>query len=85
MDNRSMETTGAVIKRIRLERGWSQKELARRAGVTQPLISYIEGGGKLTRLVARALAAAFEVPFEEFENMVFGRTKQVSNAGDRKE
>lgn len=50
-------TAGSVIKDARLRAGLSQSELARRAGVAQPVISAYESGGRepslpmLTKLV----------------------------------
>lgn len=38
------ELLGQRIRRLRRERGWSQRELARRAGVSNSLISRIELG-----------------------------------------
>lgn len=38
--------TGEVIKRARIEKGWSQSDFARRAGMKQPDISAIERGKK---------------------------------------
>ena len=38
------ESAGEVLRRARLQAGMSQAELARRAGVSQPVISAYEGG-----------------------------------------
>lgn len=35
---------GAGVKKARIKAGLSQSELAEKAGVSQPLISYIESG-----------------------------------------
>jgi len=35
-------TFGAELRRLRLERGWTQAELARRAGLTRQTINYLE-------------------------------------------
>jgi transcriptional regulator with XRE-family HTH domain len=45
---------GMVVRDIRRTIGWSQRELARRAGVSQSLISAIENGRLLTLTFASA-------------------------------
>jgi len=35
---------GETLKALRTQRGWGQAELARRAGITQPVISVLESG-----------------------------------------
>lgn len=58
------------VRRLRLNRGWSQRELAERVGVTRPFISMIEAGkanptqDKIER-IARALNVPVSVLFEE--------------------
>ena len=37
-------TPGPLIKRLREEKGWSQRELGRRSGVHHSLISRLESG-----------------------------------------
>ena len=37
-------TPGPLIKRLREEKGWSQRELGRRSGVHHSLISRLENG-----------------------------------------
>ena len=53
-----------MIRELRLKRGWSQSELARRAGVKQSIISYIENGKtKNPRIdTLSAIATALGVP-----------------------
>ena len=50
---------GTKIKMLRLAKGWSQRELARRAGISQPSLSYIEEkdptGSKALPQLAEAL------------------------------
>ena len=60
---------GALIQAERRRRGWSQRELGRRAGLTQPKISGIERGGRpwVPSLVLVRLAAALELPVEDLE------------------
>lgn len=65
------------VRERRLERGWSQLELARRAGVSRTAVSAIEGDRLVPSVAAAlALAAAFESPVED----LFGNTSAVSKA-----
>src|SRR5215213_2696436 len=54
------------VKALRLGRGWSQEELARRAGISRTAVSAVEGN-RLVPSVAAALslAAAFGCSVEE--------------------
>jgi transcriptional regulator with XRE-family HTH domain len=60
------ETIGTRVKALRLARGWSQRELARRAGLYQPMIADLETGKhpeiltRNLRRLARALAVEWE-------------------------
>lgn len=54
------------IKEMRQERGWSQTELAKRAGSTQNTISSLETGQySPTAFLAAVLCAVFECKFED--------------------
>ena len=51
--------TGRRLRELRMERGWSQSELARRAGLSPGTLSFIERGETLPLPVSQeALAAA---------------------------
>lgn len=52
---------GDRIRTIRKDLGWSQKELSRRSGVTQGLISQIENGTNQGTKYLAAIAAALDV------------------------
>lgn len=60
-------TFGLAVKAARKERGWSQTELGRRAGVSRPTVSRIEKGqdGHTTMLdkVAAALDLVLSVKY----------------------
>lgn len=53
---------GAAVRAHRTARGWSMRELARRAGVSQPFITKLERGDQLPSIpTLYDLAAALEV------------------------
>jgi transcriptional regulator with XRE-family HTH domain len=58
---------GAVVRRLRCEREWTQEHLARRAGLSQPHISQIEAGVRVnpTAVIVKKLARALGVPVGE--------------------
>lgn len=57
----TMKEVGKRVKAERMRRGITQDELCNRAGITQPVLSYIEGGWRDTRLstLLRIAPAAF--------------------------
>lgn len=58
--------SGARIRALRRERGWTQVELAQRLGITQSIVSAIEIGGRRPGLpLAIAIAAALGVSVED--------------------
>lgn len=67
MDDHGGPTLGRVVRRLRRQRGWSQHDLARAAGVRQPLVSRIESGVQedATFSTVVRLADALEVSVDE--------------------
>ena len=58
-----------AIYAARLKRGWSQKELSRRSGVTASAISMIEAGQRQpTFAVVEKISTAFAIPLSGFFN-----------------
>lgn len=52
---------GEQVRAMREERGWSQRELAQRTGMTQPAIARFEAGGTTPTLpILERIANAFE-------------------------
>lgn len=52
---------GASVRALREGQGWSQSELARRAGMTQPAVARFESGGTVPTIpVLERLAHALE-------------------------
>ncbi|MEM7283134.1 MAG: helix-turn-helix domain-containing protein, partial [Pseudomonadota bacterium] len=52
-----------IVRKLRLQRGWSQETLAELAGVSVRTIQRIERGKEPGIETAKALASVFEVPF----------------------
>jgi len=53
---------GAEVRALREQRGWSQTELARRAGMTQSAMARFEAGGTVPTLpVLERVATALEM------------------------
>lgn len=58
-----------MIKELRLESGWNQAELSRRADVLPATIWYIEKGKRLPSIpIAIKLAEAFKISVDELVN-----------------
>ncbi len=62
-DYSSPDDIGKIIRRLRLEKGLSQVQLAQRSHVAQSVISYIESGGKKPKHnTVVALIQALDIP-----------------------
>lgn len=60
-------STGERIKQARDQRGWSQRELARRAGIAQGGLSKLENGERLhggSMEILQKIAAALDTPID---------------------
>lgn len=55
---------GKSVQAARLERGWSQDELAEKAGVSRPTVSRVELGHEPSMRTARKLATALGLSVE---------------------
>lgn len=69
-----------IVRKLRLQRGWTQEHLAELLGVNVRTVQRIERGGKASLETRQALAAVFEVDLENFDEGVMEMTdsKQVS-------
>ncbi|TAJ91506.1 MAG: helix-turn-helix domain-containing protein [Gammaproteobacteria bacterium] len=56
-----------IVRKLRLQRGWSQSQLAEMAGVTSRTIQRIEQGQKSSLETSKALASVFEVDLSIFQ------------------
>lgn len=70
-----------IVRKLRLQRGWTQERLAELAGVNVRTIQRIERGGKSSLETKLALAAIFEVDVVTFEEgtVEMAETPQVSS------
>jgi len=63
-----------IIRKLRLEKGWSQEQLAEASGVSARTIQRIEGGGEASIETIKCLAAVFEIDFNylrQENNMIY--------------
>lgn len=56
-----------TIQKMRLQRGWSQQQLADAAGLSARTIQRIEGGASASTETLKSIAAVFEVDFSTLE------------------
>lgn len=56
-----------TIQKMRLQRGWSQQQLADAAGLSARTIQRIEGGSSASTETLKSIAAVFEVDFSTLE------------------
>ncbi|HTU56273.1 MAG TPA: helix-turn-helix domain-containing protein [Acetobacteraceae bacterium] len=62
---RNPKQIGALIRRARKQRGWSQTQLGERAGLRQETISLIETGNPATKIdTILAVLAALDLEFQ---------------------
>ena len=70
---------GMRIKEIRTRKGWSQKTLAMKAGITIQSVLYIEKGKRgLSSHTIRSISRALEVTAD---HILFGRAGYIGNSG----
>ncbi len=72
------------IQQRRLERGWSQEELARHSGLSTRTIQRIEGGNKAGLESLKCLAAVFEVPISTLMQEQNTMNSDSNDAGNTK-
>jgi transcriptional regulator with XRE-family HTH domain len=64
MSSRSVTVSGAEVKRLREEHGWTQEQLAARAGVSGRTIQNIESGASVSTAKLRPVAKALGISLE---------------------
>lgn len=81
-----MRELGQRVKKLRESRGWSQGELAKRAGVTRSAISTYEQGLRTPSAdVLCALAKTFGVPADRLLGLAEGRMVDLAGLSQRDE
>ena len=84
-ETRGSEDVGTRLKAVRMMHGWSQRELAKRAGVTNATISLIEQGrvspsvGSLKKVldgIPMSLAEFFTLQFDD-KSQIFFRAEEM--------
>jgi transcriptional regulator with XRE-family HTH domain len=80
MDDRRV---GAAFRAVRIKRGWTQKELASRAGVSPGVVSLVERGHieDVSTRAFRRVAAALEIRTEISLRLPHGELDRLVNAG----
>jgi transcriptional regulator with XRE-family HTH domain len=64
-DRRLAFELGQAVRELREQRGWSQSQLARKAGMTQSAVARFEAGGTVPTLaVLERLAHAFQMELD---------------------
>ena len=48
--NKDAERFGAIVRRLREERGWTRRKLATRAGLSPQYVGVVEAGGNIPSL-----------------------------------
>ena len=66
-----MKSQSERIKQMRLERSWTQEELATATGLNLRTIQRIEKGGKASLQSRKAFAAVFDTPLEELADVAY--------------
>lgn len=77
------QRVGAALRAVRIRRGWTQRELALRCGVSPSLVSLIERGHleSVTVRALRRVAGALDVRLELLARMRGGELERIINAG----
>ena len=74
-----------IVRKLRLQRGWSQEHLATLTGVNVRTIQRLERGAKMSLETRAALAAVFEVDASTFEPGVATVTNTAHISPDEQE
>jgi transcriptional regulator with XRE-family HTH domain len=73
-----------VLKKLRLEKGWSQEQLADISGVSVRTIQRLEKGEKPGMESLKALAAAFDIPTNQLQKKINDKPEHASMKSESK-
>jgi transcriptional regulator with XRE-family HTH domain len=65
-----MKVSGEVVRKLRLERGWTQEHLAAVCGASAKTIQRVEGSGLCSLEVRSALAAVLQIDAKQLDGVV---------------
>lgn len=68
-----------IIRKLRLQRGWSQEQLSQMSGISTRTIQRIERGQKASSESLKSLAAVFETNFTELQQEIDMNTQRSMN------
>ncbi len=74
-----------IVRKLRLQRGWTQDQLAEFAGISVRSVQRIERGADASLETSKALAAVFEVDLSTLQDGATPMTTHESIAADEKE
>jgi transcriptional regulator with XRE-family HTH domain len=77
-----MEGSQMLIQKLRLQRGWSQEQLAELSGLSVRTIQRLERGQTASVESLKALGAAFEIDFSDLKEPEMNATMSQSISAD---
>lgn len=69
-----------MISQLRLNKGWSQEQLAEFAGLSLRTVQRVEKGQTVDIETLKSLAAVFEMPFQQLENAISPKIEPLPQA-----
>ena len=68
-----------IIRKLRLQRGWSQEQLSQMSGISSRTIQRIERGQKASAESLKSLAAVFDINYTELRQELDMNTQTTTN------
>lgn len=73
---------GKLIKNERVSRGWSQAELGKRVGISQPAVKKIEAGGTAKSKFLPKIAQLLGIPLEKLDSSLSPPANHTAGSGN---